>query len=1030
MSYLKSNGKLIILPLTQYFRFIILVEMLSPKQSLYLRKYLFTLSSLGVLVISIFVLTFRISSPEPVTPQDSRAATNEAPVRGLAGDYWADIVIGKPDFTNISPYTVVANRLYIPHGVIVDRTSTPNKMYIYDSGNNRILGISNLTACLAASTNPLNCMPDLVIGQPDFSKAGCNGDSGFQNFPTRAVASASTICTLPEDANSVSEGGSGSSMDIDTSGNLYVTDFFNHRVLKYNQPFTTDKIADDVWGQTNFALNTCNKGLSNPDATTLCFSWGENNNWTAGVDVDESGNLWVVDSGNNRVLRFPPGSKTANLVLGQSSFTTRGSGSELNQLRSPAAVRVNPQGKVYVADHGNNRVLVYDVPVTGASGRLFGSGFLAPSSIDLDFDPVKTTQSGVWITNKHHSTLELWNETTNTMVTYLGWRDNGNIINDGSGSVGIDSTGNKYIAVRKGVTANTVLMFSKINPPVNSYSKALFQWGQGNFHDAKGLSSARGVVVSSGQLIVADHGRILFWNIPSGINSLTTAKPADGVVVAPDFSSHVNDCCFAMTADKANHLYVYRIPEADNPHRIEIYNLPLTTGAVPIKTIKTSIPLLGGGSVSLVGPFFGLAASNNGSALWVGERDGHRVFRIRNPLTTPVVDTILGQTNSTGIQCNQGGAIGSTTLCKPGAVAFDRLGNLFVSDHALEIDGNRRLLVFSPTQLPVNNTSVIYAQTPIKTFPNLATWQPVFTADNKMIIGFNPYHIGNPIANPNGGYFPGVFLNPLGTSVIPDAYLKDFYAEAFSAAVDEGGNVYMGDINRARVLIYKNPLLQNTPTPTRTPTKTPTRTPTPGPIGTFNLLSPIDKTVFVTTPTTPLSWSSAANATSYIWTINRGNKANFKTGTVSTTSTPVTLPPGHYTWYVTAKNATSSKSTGWAEFKRPFSKIKPLSSAQIPYGTSQTFQWTPLLSTDVNMFYFVIYSSTNSTTPIFYKQLSTTSTDYLTGKITVVLNSTTNAAFLRGKSYTWQLILSGAGASTEHIPPTDSTSVPQSFTLQ
>ena len=45
---------------------------------------------------------------------------------------------------------------------------------------------------------------------------------------------------------SVSESGSGASMAVDAQGNLYVTDFWNHRVLKYNSPFTTDTIADDV----------------------------------------------------------------------------------------------------------------------------------------------------------------------------------------------------------------------------------------------------------------------------------------------------------------------------------------------------------------------------------------------------------------------------------------------------------------------------------------------------------------------------------------------------------------------------------------------------------------------------------------------------------------------------------------------------------------------------------------------------------------------------------------------------------------
>ncbi|MCC6933179.1 MAG: hypothetical protein IT292_07995 [Deltaproteobacteria bacterium] len=34
------------------------------------------------------------------------------------------------------------------------------------------------------------------------------------------------------------------------------------------------------------------------------------------MSVDKDGNMWVADTYNSRVLRFPPNSKTANLVLG------------------------------------------------------------------------------------------------------------------------------------------------------------------------------------------------------------------------------------------------------------------------------------------------------------------------------------------------------------------------------------------------------------------------------------------------------------------------------------------------------------------------------------------------------------------------------------------------------------------------------------------------------------------------------------------------------------------------------------------
>src|SRR5215471_9656936 len=307
-------------------------------------------------------------------------------IRGVAGDRVADLIIGKPAFSEVNPYTTVAGKLWLPHGVVVDRRNpSSNKMYIYDAGNNRILGL-DLNVCRSSLTNPLNCTPTLVLGQPNMGTSACNGDSGFQNYPNRAPASASSLCGEPEAQLSISEGGSGASMAVDASGSLYVTDFWNHRILKYNDPFGTGTVADDVWGQADFIGNSCNKGMATPDATSLCFSWGDSNNWTTGVDLDTSGNLWVVDSGNNRVLRFPSGSKTANLVLGQPNFTSKAPGSGLNQMWGPSAVRVSPTtGRVYVSESTNSRVLVFTPPFSsGMAGAVFGSGFVGPQGVDFD----------------------------------------------------------------------------------------------------------------------------------------------------------------------------------------------------------------------------------------------------------------------------------------------------------------------------------------------------------------------------------------------------------------------------------------------------------------------------------------------------------------------------------------------------------------------------------------------------------------------------------------------------------------------
>ena len=104
-------------------------------------------------------------------------------VRGRSGDLWADVILGKADFSQIGPGEIVPYKTFNPGGVAIDRSVTPGRAYVWDAGNSRILGI-DLAKCYAGESP---CSADIVIGQPAASDHGaCNGDSGVQNFPNRA----------------------------------------------------------------------------------------------------------------------------------------------------------------------------------------------------------------------------------------------------------------------------------------------------------------------------------------------------------------------------------------------------------------------------------------------------------------------------------------------------------------------------------------------------------------------------------------------------------------------------------------------------------------------------------------------------------------------------------------------------------------------------------------------------------------------------------------------------------------------------
>ena len=645
--------------------------------------------------------------------------------RGKIDDWRADIILGQSDFNQITFDETVSNQLFQPGGVIVDRSVKPNRFFIYDAGNSRILGMNSIGVCDSGNNHGQACSTDsdcsqstcsiqemrsadIVIGQPDFNTSTCNGDSGYQNFPEVPFASASTLCGLREEQTSVSEAGSFATMAVDAQGNLYVTDLFNNRVLRFNTPFTSDKIADAVWGQEDFLGTTCNRGIgigawNHLDNRSLCLApppgVGDDK---SGVAIDPKGNLWVADTQNHRVLRFPYDNNlkkpahTADLVLGQTSFANSQEGSAINQMYKPVAVQVDVQGVVYVSDGLNNRVLVFEPPLQNGmnASRVLTTDVLYPTGLDLDL------QGNLWVNDSGN----------NRLIRFHNYQQN-IVIQDAYsiGGIGIDSDNNIYAS-----NTGYVQEIHRYKAPDFTYDSTLLKDQEGAIFNQPSQTSflnVSGLEIASGQLVASDGVRILFWNNPW---SLQNGQPADGLIGVSDYQTQYKwgPWFTRMKADGSGKLWV--MSSQNSPGTILAFQLPLATGEQPIISITSPIPILGGGqltwSESII--IHGFTVQPTCDCLWLSDEDQHRSFRIRNVSTQPAVDIILGQKDATSVECNQGRGRDyptSDSLCNPGALAFDPQGNLFLADHNAEFDGNLRLLEYDANTIPINPQSTVYA---------------------------------------------------------------------------------------------------------------------------------------------------------------------------------------------------------------------------------------------------------------------------------------------------------------------------------
>jgi Leucine-rich repeat (LRR) protein/sugar lactone lactonase YvrE len=152
----------------------------------------------------------------------------------------------------------------------------------------------------------------------------------------------------------------GEGMVIDATNNkLYVVDRNNHRVLRFAYPITANQPnVEVVFGQTNTTNNL-------PNAGGGVGAVGFNN--PTGVAVNPvTGDIFVIENSNHRILRFASAHLIANgshgpsasSVIGQPNFTTATPGTSQNQLNFPHAVIITPGFyNMWIVDQGNHRVL-------------------------------------------------------------------------------------------------------------------------------------------------------------------------------------------------------------------------------------------------------------------------------------------------------------------------------------------------------------------------------------------------------------------------------------------------------------------------------------------------------------------------------------------------------------------------------------------------------------------------------------------------------------------------------------------------
>ncbi|HYW46725.1 MAG TPA: hypothetical protein VE959_27915 [Bryobacteraceae bacterium] len=663
-------------------------------------------------------------------------------------------VVGHPlaeqnSITSVSPNLVEGRELFAPQGIALDTSVTPPILYIADTFNNRVLAWQNAAAFGNGQ------IADLVIGQ---------GTSGTgQDFYHTLLLGPATAFT------------SGLALPTGlavSNGDLYIADSGNNRILRFRKPFANaGNLFPDLYiGQPSLNARAVNY-TGQVDAKGLNLQ-----GFQVALAFDGSGNLWLSDAGNARVLRFAAadlaaggGPLTANLVIGQLTFTsiqapvTPQTRNVLNAFAIPGALAFDPSGRLYVSDTDGSqnldRVLVF--------GPGFSNGMSASRAM------------GVLLPLPNNQTYP-----QEQILKTVMWSPGGIFFIPGASQMGVVDT-----------NYNRIMLF-------DSYE---------NWPDPNTTFSplATGVVGQLTFSAIGANGGIFGYTPP----------PTAQVLNAPTSAVFVGNELYIV--DTGNHRVIvmpFQNGSFGSATRVlgqDLFDM-MQPNLIEGREFSFRPNPYGGGADA------GLAIDATGDTphLYVADTYNNRVlgfndFRKVGPGSK--ADLVIGQGDLKHGLCNQIGDPfhpNATTLCLPTSLVVDSNGNLYVAD-----TGNSRVLRFPApySHQGLEQADLVLGQhnmTTIITDPSAFTMASptglAFAGNNGLLVADSSHNRVLFFPFTNGGFDPTadsgkaatkVFGQPDFTTITPGTGLNKMNGP-YGISADTSARPYVVDNGNNRVLIF------------------------------------------------------------------------------------------------------------------------------------------------------------------------------------------------------------------------------------
>jgi trimeric autotransporter adhesin len=525
-----------------------------------------------------------------------------------------------------------------------------------------------------------------------------------------------------------------SGVAADKAGNVYIADTVNYMVRQVALNGLISTIAGNA--------KLCK------DPTTACGDGGVGRaaqlNYPIGVATDAAGNVYIADTGDNKIrvvnvgkatiivagVSIAPG--TIQTVVGTGVQCTSplagacgdGGAATSAQLSNPQGVAVDTGGNIYVSDSGDRRIRI--VATSGTISVYAGSG--------------------------------------NPCNPNKGCGDNGpaaaaNFSNPFQ--IALDASGNLLITdppenrIRE-VSAGTQIITTVAGTGLASFS------GDGGLATAAGLNGTRGVAVdASGNVVIADTGnqRVRQFIVGGNINTLAGGGNGNDGSVA---TSAILGAARGVALDSAGNLY---IADTYNNRIREVTpsNPPASYGTITTIVGTGIAGFFGSGKPALTAElnFPSGVALDSANNLYIADT-GNFVIRQYNPNTGRISNFAgIPQQSCKTSSCGDGGPALQATFGMPTSVALDTAGNVYMADA-----GTHRIRVVNTGAATITIAGVNIAPGAIQTVAG----------------------DGTACANPAAGH-----CGDGGPSI--GAQLKS----PFGVAVDGSGNIFIADTGDNRI---------------------------------------------------------------------------------------------------------------------------------------------------------------------------------------------------------------------------------------